>query len=466
MRVILDYHEANDSDGLRHHRVSPTLTYFDGASGQITSTRHKAWVYVIGFILLGYLSMGRSFAYLGIPPLRLFIGEVVLGAFLLLHPRALVGKWLGALMSSSPLSGLAWAIYLFVGYGIFQLMRGIILGYTPLTAIQCFVFNTYPLYFFIGLWIGLQNRWFLHKIIYLLAWCIGIYGVAYILVLSHLPWTIPGVALKVELFGLPSGSAVAILGLLSFERNLARSHWLLLLINAFVLMGLQVRAEWLGFLVSLLLLGWLGQRLGLMVKGLGIIIILIGVGYATDFSLPSPKSRGGEISVRENFARAIAPMDSKVAAKYTENTEAYAGTATWRVNWWKAIWDSVHQDETKAFLGHGYGFYLGGLGPYEIAEDTRTPHNVFLYALAYGGWIGVGIFFTLQLFLLRLLWIAYRMTKQPFGIVFWVLSVFVASFGNFFETPFGAIPFYLLIGLAIAPALSSEGVDDARPVVA
>ncbi len=151
MRVILDHHEANDSDGLRQHRVSPTLTYFYEASGQITSTRHKAWVYVIGFLILGYLSMGRSFAYLGIPSLSLFIGEVVLGAFLFLHPGAFVGKWLGALVRSSPLSGLAWAIYLFVGYGIFQLMRGIILGYTPLTAIQCFVFNIYPLYIFIGL---------------------------------------------------------------------------------------------------------------------------------------------------------------------------------------------------------------------------------------------------------------------------------------------------------------------------
>ncbi len=464
MRMIRDYNIANDPDGLRHHRVSSTSIHLNNSSRQITSTRHKSWAYVIGFLLLGYLSMGRSFAYLGIPPLRIFIGEMVLGAFLFQHPRAIVGKWAGALMSASPLSGLAWAIYLFVGYGIFQLLRGIILGYPPLTAIQCFVFNIYPLYFFIGLWIGHQHTWFLDKIIYLLAWWNSIYGVAYILALSHLPWTIPGVALEVELFGLPGGTAVAILGLLSFERKLARS-WLLLLTNAFVLLGLQVRAEWLGFLASLLLWGWLSKRLGLMLKGISIIIILIGVGYATDFSLPSPKSRGGEISVREIFARAIAPLNPEMASKYTRNTEAYAGTATWRMNWWRAIWDSVHQNETNILLGHGYGFHLGGLGPYQIAEDTRTPHNVFLYALAYGGWIGVIIFITLQLFLVRLLWIAYRLTKQPFGIAFWVLSLFMASFGNFFETPFGAIPFYLLIGLAIAPALTSKGVDDARPVV-
>ena len=36
---------------------------------------------VVGFLLLGYLSMSRSFAYFGVPALKVFIGEVVLGAF-------------------------------------------------------------------------------------------------------------------------------------------------------------------------------------------------------------------------------------------------------------------------------------------------------------------------------------------------------------------------------------------------
>ena len=44
------------------------------------------WPGVAGFLFTGYLAMARSFAYLGVPPL--FIGEIVLGAFLLLKPRA------------------------------------------------------------------------------------------------------------------------------------------------------------------------------------------------------------------------------------------------------------------------------------------------------------------------------------------------------------------------------------------
>jgi hypothetical protein len=43
------------------------------------------WSRIAGFLLAGYLAMGRSFAYLGIPPF--FIGEIVLGTFLLLKHR-------------------------------------------------------------------------------------------------------------------------------------------------------------------------------------------------------------------------------------------------------------------------------------------------------------------------------------------------------------------------------------------
>ena len=44
------------------------------------------WPQIVGFLLIGYLSMARSFAYLGVP--LLYIGEIALAAFLLLKPRS------------------------------------------------------------------------------------------------------------------------------------------------------------------------------------------------------------------------------------------------------------------------------------------------------------------------------------------------------------------------------------------
>ena len=37
------------------------------------------------FLIVGYLAMGRSFAYLGLPWFSLYVGEMVLAAFLLVR---------------------------------------------------------------------------------------------------------------------------------------------------------------------------------------------------------------------------------------------------------------------------------------------------------------------------------------------------------------------------------------------
>jgi O-antigen ligase len=95
--------------------------------------------------------------------------------------------------------------------------------------------------------------------------------------------------------------------------------------------------------------------------------------------------------------------------------------------------------------------YLKGSG------DVRTPHSVFFYALGYGGWIGVVLFVSLQATCAALMWRAYRITGQSFGIAVWAFSLLGAFFGNVLETPSGAIPFYLILGLVVGPTLSVVG---------
>ena len=73
--------------------------------------------------------------------------------------------------------------------------------------------------------------------------------------------------------------------------------------------------------------------------------------------------------------------------------------------------------------------------------DVRTPHNIFYYALGYSGWIGVAIFFALQLTCASMLWRVYRLTGQAYGLAVWAATLIAAFFGNVMETPFGAIPF-------------------------
>ncbi len=253
-----------------------------------------------------------------------------------------------------------------------------------------------------------------------------------------------------------------LLGLFAFEKDLRRV-WHLLLMNGFVLLVMQIRAEWLGFLLGVLVLAWTTGRLGRVALGGAVVLFLFSLLYVADASLPLPESRGGGfISARDLVGRAIAPFDPVLAAEYTEHFRSYSDTTAWRTIWWAAIWQSVHEDPARALLGLGFGFPLGDLVPYLERKFIQTPHNFFFYALGYTGWIGIALFCLFQAELLRLLWRAHQRTGQPFGLVFWAAMMGYAFFSAFFEAPYGAIPFYLVVGCATACLFLQKKPDLAR----
>ena len=112
------------------------------------------WSKWVLFLLVGYSLTARSFSYLGIPPAKLFIGDLTLAAFIFLRPRQLFDPWIKALTKGGPLGSLAWILLISISYGIFQVIRGVLLGFPPLTAVENLVFNVYPLYLFLGIWLG------------------------------------------------------------------------------------------------------------------------------------------------------------------------------------------------------------------------------------------------------------------------------------------------------------------------
>jgi len=328
-------------------------------------------------------------------------------------------------------------------------------------ALEGFAFHYYPICFFIGLWLGSAHPWLLRKTIRVVAWSNGLYGLLFIALLNRFQVAVPGTA-DVPLFGQPAGSALVILGLLCLEPELRRV-WHLLLLNFLVMLGLQIRAEYLGFLCGITLWSMLTRRFDRLFAGFAAVVAVLVIGLLTDFHMPAPSTRGGQISTREIFARVVAPADPELAAEYAENAKSLAGTATWRTRWWQKIWDDVHRNTVTALIGEGYGFPLADLIGYK-ERDLRTPHSVFFYALAYGGWIGVAIFLALQAALGQTLWRAWRVSGLAFGPVLWIAFCAGACFGNAFETPFGAIPFYLLAGLSAAPMCFSVRRPYAYPL--
>jgi hypothetical protein len=418
------------------------------------------WSKLLLLLVAGYLTLTRSFAHFGVPAANLFIGEIAIAAFLLWRPHAVLENWITALRQPARLSEFSLAFSCFLAYGCFELIRGLGNGNEFLLALQGFAFHYYPICFFIGLWLGGADPRLLRKAVRLVAWTNGIYGVLYIAFLNRIPMAVPGTT-DVPLFGQPAGSSIAILGLICLEPKLSRV-WHLLLINSLVMLGLQVRAEFLGFLLGVAVWGLLTRRFDRVFAGFAVLVALLAAGLFVDFRMPAPGTRGGQISTRDIIGRVVAPADPELAAEYTENARSLAGTATWRLNWWQRIWDDVHRDTATAMFGESYGFPLADLVGYR-ERDLRTPHSVFFYALGYGGWVGVFVFFALQASLGRTLWLAWRVSGLPFGPVLWVTFLSGACFGNAFETPFGAIPFYLLTGLAAAPLCAELGKQHAYP---
>ena len=58
------------------------------------------WSRIVGFLLVGYLCMKRSFAYLGVPPI--FIGEVALVAFIASQTKG--RHWYLGLLITAPIT--------------------------------------------------------------------------------------------------------------------------------------------------------------------------------------------------------------------------------------------------------------------------------------------------------------------------------------------------------------------------
>ena len=421
------------------------------------------WPRIASVLIVGYLSLSRAFAYLGIPAWKVFVSEVVLGFLLLCGPRLETRRWLWVVLKIPNLRRFMTWYGLFLAYGVMQVFRGIWQGNPPLIAVRDLAFNYYPIYFFLGLWAGLMRPNLLPRLIRGFAWFNGIYGVVFILYLNRLEWFVPGFsaeAVPVSIFGQPIYSFVALLGLLAYEKNVGRS-WYLLLLNGFVMLGMQIRSEWLAFAIGVVIWCMLTRQAKRLLQAGAILASLLTLMYITDFSLPSPKGRAeGDFSSTQLADRAMAvfraDLSDESAAAGLGGVDSQEATFVFRTVWWVAIWNSAHSDFRTAVWGHGYGFPLGDLVPYLEGEFIRTPHNEFFYALGYTGWTGVLLFALFQIEIFRLLWNAYRVDGRPLGIIFWAAMMVFGMFFPLGETPYGAIPFYLVIGWCASPLLAHE----------
>ncbi len=412
------------------------------------------WAKVVFFIMIGSF-FGRSFYYLGFPPAKIFIGDIVLFLFFFLRPRALADRWMNALTTDGDFGPFSWALLLSILYGIFEVIYGLFSGYPPLTALQNLVFNIYPVYFFLGLWVGSEHPTLYQKVIRWYAWILAIYGPIYLLFLDRITLTMP--LSDVLIFNQVSGGGFIILSLLCLERKPSR-FWLPMVIGACMTVVIQEREEWLSAAVAFSVWGLLERKMTKVVSVAGMAVVILLIGFIADVDLPGPAARGGRISSSEIAARGISAVSPELAQEYT-NSKILECTL--------APFPGVRSGGVRSgilciraclrlSLGNGYGFPLKDLVPYLKGMDIRTPHSIFFFALGYSGWIGVVLFYSLQVSILVMLWRVYKLTGQSYGLAVWISTLTASCFGNSFESPMGSIPSYIGIGLIIGPVLSGK----------
>jgi hypothetical protein len=389
------------------------------------------------FLLYGFFFLDRLLVYIALP----------LSILLVFDRRIFLDRVYNALTKRGYLSGVTWALLALTIYGLGEVVHGLMTGSRPDTVLEVFVFNICPWFIFLGIVAGMERPLAVKDYILFMAYYHAIGTPLYYLFLRHLP--LPSGA--DGLFAPGTGSMI-LLGIFCYEKNLGRL-WFPILVCSFDTIAAEMRADWVGLGIAVVVWGIATGKLQRVVSMTAILVMLLGIGFVADFKIPGLPGRGGEISARDTVGRALSSIDPKLAQEYSTNAGVYAGTVQWRENWWKAIREQVFKSPATTAFGLGYGYPIKDLVAYLRGADIRSPHSVFYFTLAYSGLVGVFLFAILQAHLLNFFWHVYRRTKQIFGFAFAIMMLVNAMFGNLFESPQRSLPIYIVYGMCMGPLL-------------
>ena len=387
------------------------------------------------FLLYSYYVLGKPFVYI----------SFFLTALMLFDRRVLLDRVYEALTRRGYLSGFCWVLLLFTMHGIAGMVYGVVAGHKLVTALEVLAFNFCPWFVLIGVHAGVQRPLSARGYIRFLVWIHAILSPLYYLFFRHL-----AIGGSEGEFMAPGSGAMVLIGIFCFEKNLSR-YWFPILVCSFDTIASEIRADWVGLAIALVIWAIATKQISRVVYAAGIMIALLAIGFAVDFRLPGLPGRGGEISARDTIGRALSSVAPEMAREYSTNSQAYAGTVQWRENWWKAIRGIVFEKPVTAVFGLGYGYPIQELVPYLKGGEIRSPHSVLYFTLAYSGLLGVLVFACLLASLLAVLWKTFKHTGQIFGFACLSFLIVCSLFGNLFESPQRSVPAFLLLGMCIGP---------------
>lgn len=403
-------------------------------------------------VFIGYVTFGRSFAYVGFPPL--FIGETFIGSYIVGNRRRWVMRFFHDIFQ---LKLIPTSIFLMLSWGIFECLRSYWSGqYQLMDIIKSFAFNYYPLVIPIGMAIGqdVTMARFL-RFFKALSWTMAIYSVLYC-VLAGEGWLIPWVSNNVAVFNSPLMAPLIAVGMLSlwpYLNGWKPRIWLMLLSMSTIFYN-PGRGTILALVIGLCCVSLVSVKRATIIFGcmFGVFVVMSAIGPY----LPGAGGRAGSMDPIFVVSRVVSTVSEKAGADmltwagYHEDA-AEAGiakeTAQWRKDFWNNCLRSLNSTEL-VILGHGHGADIGEFVP-SGGEEIRTPHNIVVFSMFHTGVIGVA---TLAL-LIASLFLGAVMIQDPniraLALAMILMNCMQSMVGDLFETPFGAIPCYLLVGILL-----------------
>ncbi|UZF91581.1 right-handed parallel beta-helix repeat-containing protein [Bosea sp. NBC_00550] len=416
-------------------------------------------ILALGFA--GYVLFGKSFAYLGVPPL--FMGEIL---FVLGILAFLASGCATSLLATIPAISAA----LLMGWVLLRTLQGI--GTYKVDALRDGAVALYAGFAFIVAALLVERPARLAQIVgYFRIHAriiIPIAIVAY-LVARFAGTSIPKLpGQDVEIISVRSGELAAhlcgalVLVLLGLCK--VRRAWLVVSIAAALLIASQSRGGMLALMIPLVFaMVFTGQLRRFATIG-GLIAVVMCAAYAADLEIDLPR---GE---RPISARAV--IDNVASIAMPSDANNLDGTKQWRLRWWEAIRNyTLHG--SYFWTGKGFGVNLAEADGFVVGLERggptlRSPHSVHMTYLARGGVPGLALwvltFTSWIVALLRIARAAWLRGDRDWSRYFIFLVCYLAaiiidaSFDVALEGPMLGIPFWTIFGIGLGSLMIYRGM--------
>lgn len=425
------------------------------ATGRVRPELTDSYAKLLLFLLAGLAVGGKSFAYLGIPPL--FVTEIVLalGLVALFRTKCLLGA-LATIPSFILAILLLWVVVrtvpflsrwgvdalrdsVLIVYGVFALIVIALLLQKPerLAWAMQFLCRLAGIYVFVGPVVALLQ---------------------FVTNLSFLPGP-AGATVRPDELGVHL-SACAVLVLLGFRH--VRFPWLCALLFGIAFVASQTRGGLLAILVPVAIATPFSRRRRQLAGVACVGIFLLWVGYAADLGISKEDGAVDNNDRNMTVRQAVDNMTSMVVSGKAQQD----GTKEWREAWWRYI---------ASYTLHGRYFWSGKGFGVNLAEDDgfavggldvpllRSPHSCHMNILARSGVPGLTLWGGLLLSWLGMLFSAAFQAHRRghtawrnllvFSVCYWTASLIDASFDVAMEGPMIGVWFWCQTGFGIAVAL-------------